>query len=580
MRAIEEIERVGIPKGRSSKKFLLEYNNKHYPPKYLISLANKYANGKELRLSEFSGGNESNNFLKYLGFNIVGIQSYERHTPKPSIRDNKIPLQKTAHDERCPRCKKAIKAMLEKIYGKVETNYKFEIGTYPENFRSSPYHNNLKEIYETLQNQRGFKEFVKAKTLPNCDFFVPDPGFIVEFDESQHFTLLRKSALEHYPEKLKLEFDRKKWMTLCERIDAKDNDPPYRDEQRAWYDTLRDFLPTIIKSLGPTIRLFARDFVWCSLNQNNPYDVKRFESLLKAVSENWKIEIRENVNPFLARIIIAEDWRGKPEEARRLLETICKKWPNSKRAKFIITCGGFIQFDWPEQISRKDIGDNKYPNKNAVNTLVKKAEKCAKFVLNTGLTDKLRKLADYITLGIDSHLQRDNSNLPHIELVLLINLKNNRLIHWTGKSYPVSGQQNGLVRITDLETHFVEKLEDEGNIMLLGCHDLKMFDPRHYKRKNMKNWRKNTIKEFHQAAKKRDPKLVLQHPHSTVKKRTWYNAWLYLRKELPSVEKYASAGKFYEPNRKLSEYDALEDVLKNTKYCNTIDFIVRSNRER
>jgi hypothetical protein len=29
---------------------------------------------------------------------------------------------------------------------------------------------------------------------------------------------------------------------LCEEINAKDNYPPYRDEQRAWYDTLRDFL--------------------------------------------------------------------------------------------------------------------------------------------------------------------------------------------------------------------------------------------------------------------------------------------------------------------------------------------------
>ena len=34
------------------------------------------------------------------------------------------------------------------------------------------------------------------------------------------------------------DFDR-----LCDRPDRKDNSPAYRDEQRAWYDTLRDLIP-------------------------------------------------------------------------------------------------------------------------------------------------------------------------------------------------------------------------------------------------------------------------------------------------------------------------------------------------
>lgn len=54
-----------------SKKFLLEYNCEFYLPKYVISVANKYANGKELDLQEFSGGTETNNFLKNLGLHIV-----------------------------------------------------------------------------------------------------------------------------------------------------------------------------------------------------------------------------------------------------------------------------------------------------------------------------------------------------------------------------------------------------------------------------------------------------------------------------------------------------------------------------
>jgi MoxR-like ATPase len=71
LKAIEEVERSGTPRDRGSDRYDLEYNKKLYPPKYIISLANKYANGKELDHSEFSGGDETNNLLKSLGFNII-----------------------------------------------------------------------------------------------------------------------------------------------------------------------------------------------------------------------------------------------------------------------------------------------------------------------------------------------------------------------------------------------------------------------------------------------------------------------------------------------------------------------------
>jgi len=179
------------------------------------------------------------------------------------------------HDERCQKCKETITKLLERIYGKVEQNYKFEVGTRLEDFLNTSCYEKLKEILEALQNHRGFREFVKAKTLPNCDFFVPNPSFIIEFDESQHFTLPRKIALEKYPNELELGFSRERWIALCQKINARDPNPPDRDEKRAWYDTLRDFLPAI-KGLKPTVRLFARDSVWCSLNPDDTSDIEKF----------------------------------------------------------------------------------------------------------------------------------------------------------------------------------------------------------------------------------------------------------------------------------------------------------------
>ena len=63
LKAIKEVDNQGVPAGRTSRKFLLEFKGKEYPAKYLISIANKYANGRELDSEDFSGGKESNEFL-------------------------------------------------------------------------------------------------------------------------------------------------------------------------------------------------------------------------------------------------------------------------------------------------------------------------------------------------------------------------------------------------------------------------------------------------------------------------------------------------------------------------------------
>lgn len=71
IKAINEIDVYGIPKNRNSTKYLIKHNNSFYPPKYVLSIANKLINGQELSPSNFNGGNETNNFLKKLGFTIV-----------------------------------------------------------------------------------------------------------------------------------------------------------------------------------------------------------------------------------------------------------------------------------------------------------------------------------------------------------------------------------------------------------------------------------------------------------------------------------------------------------------------------
>ena len=101
----------------------------------------------------------------------------------------------------------------------------------------------------------------------------------MEFDESQHFTNPRKLSLSRYLDHQPLGFSRSRWIALCEKHNAKDNDPPYRDEQRAWYDTLRDIVPSL-KGFQPTLRLHAQDFEWCSLDPNSSYDQQLFLGII------------------------------------------------------------------------------------------------------------------------------------------------------------------------------------------------------------------------------------------------------------------------------------------------------------
>jgi len=96
-KAIEEIDKQGFTKQRDSSKYNLTYNNKSYPPKVVISIANKYANGTELAASSFSGGPEVNSYLENQGFTIsekddpiiLLIEEYKKRISITRLEDEK-----------------------------------------------------------------------------------------------------------------------------------------------------------------------------------------------------------------------------------------------------------------------------------------------------------------------------------------------------------------------------------------------------------------------------------------------------------------------------------------------------------
>lgn len=285
-KAIRRIKRNGIPPGRQGRNYCLVANGGHLPPKYTIALAHEIATGKALNSDRFSGGAESNSFLRRRGFKVVecvcgGSVQVGSRAASVSGSSERGRTASTRHSDRCPECKQRVRELLDRIYGSCLSNHGFGWQTDLAPYMETSIGTALQDVATVLRTHRGFgvRDFVRSDTLAGCDFWVPDPGFIVEFDESQHFTTARKLALSVYADDKPLGFSPKRWITLCEQHNAKDNDPPFRDEQRAWYDTLRDLVPSI-SGLRPTVRLYARDRVWCSLDPDSKEDRERFSDLM------------------------------------------------------------------------------------------------------------------------------------------------------------------------------------------------------------------------------------------------------------------------------------------------------------
>jgi len=77
--AITKIDVDGIPGNRKSLKYFLRFKNKLYPPKYVISLANYYANGELLNAdAKVFNSYQAQNYLESLEFEVIVKQKRKR----------------------------------------------------------------------------------------------------------------------------------------------------------------------------------------------------------------------------------------------------------------------------------------------------------------------------------------------------------------------------------------------------------------------------------------------------------------------------------------------------------------------
>jgi hypothetical protein len=238
------------PKRRARSTFLL-LDGKTYPAKFIRGLAYRLATGVELDPNvDYSGGMETVRFFQGLG---LTTQHGSDHVPEalaviaeaapPSLAQEVPPpqgqLSSSTPQRRQEPQKKALDSLLRLRFGAVEREAKFPWLTVPP---FEQMNGTILAIYEALQRMRGYSAFASFGKALCCDFFVPAERLVIEYDERQHFTEQRARSLELYPPDLALGFDRQEWLRACRTFRATDPTPPYRDEQRAFYDSLRDIL--------------------------------------------------------------------------------------------------------------------------------------------------------------------------------------------------------------------------------------------------------------------------------------------------------------------------------------------------
>lgn len=269
------------------------------------------------------------------------------------------------------------------------------------------------------------------------------------------------------------------------------------------------------------------------------------------------------VNHKIARLVVV----GNPSERKHknLLSKFISK-NNNKHLEFVITPGGFLSFDFPDDL-QDDINVDDITEKQ-----LKRLQKEAGIVisdffekLKKGDFEKLKKIADYITIGIDGS---NSTGKREIELIAVYNLKKEKIVRWTGKFYPIEEQKRRLIKFNNLDSHFIEL--NNQKIMILGCHDLNVYSPRGQAVAKPGGYKKEIAEEFKSKSKEFQPDIILQHPHTTDSPNIWSLAWRTVQKELPSVKHFASAIKYHnwsvKPRRKL------DIVLEKTMMGDVIDF--------
>ncbi len=166
--------------------------------------------------------------------------------------------------------KEKLYEFLSNLYSNVEKEAKFHWCTSHSGL------NVCDKIYQNIKSYRNADFLPERVTQLSCDYVIHEKHLVIEYDEFQHFTYQRQLSLEAYSDNITLHYNKEKWIQLCKKFRRKMNkkNDIYRDEKRAYYDSIRDI---IIPCNGyKLVRIYHGQIDFNSLNA--------FDELIKIIS--------------------------------------------------------------------------------------------------------------------------------------------------------------------------------------------------------------------------------------------------------------------------------------------------------
>ena len=262
------------------------------------------------------------------------------------------------------------------------------------------------------------------------------------------------------------------------------------------------------------------------------------------------------------RLITLEKW---------LYQSVIHLKNKDQKTKFLITPGGFSLGKFPKQWDKASGWDSP---KESLAELVPHALPVVEQVVSKRVLKAAKNVVSYITLNVDL---RSSSTKKHAELIALIDVKAEKILGWTGKSYPTTNQENTLIHVTDLSSHLFEIGSDR--IIILGCHDLNVYSGRARANQKAGGSRNQRSQQMLKYFKRFNPTHIIQHPHGTDTWRSWNGTWKQLLARHPDIY-WASAIGYASNNGKCRA--PLKDVLALTHYkgSKALDVVVKGRNKR
>jgi very-short-patch-repair endonuclease len=308
----------------------------------------------------------------------------------------------------------------------------------------------LKGIFSALCRHRGHNAFATAGRRLVCDIVIPSKRLIVEYDERQHFTKPRAIALRLYPQATAIGFDAAEWIAHCDRIAAIDNDPPYRDEQRAFYDSVRDILAAA--NGYRVVRLKHGAFDWGKPNAR--------EEILRKLSV--RPTATEFQRPRFATVCIegqpAQQYRTHTTRLALLKAIVCKIDQRWEKLEAVAFPGGFLRLD-------RTIGELPYDERvEALHT--------AGFVdpIKSAMKRLTRSPASVLVFGVDGPTYPNGNGGDQ----LCVAANRTGIIGISRKIFPTQAESDGLLCFdADFhDPHRVVELAGGRNATLSACYDM------------------------------------------------------------------------------------------------------------